>query len=148
MCVLSIYYGQVYINAHTYSIYFENIYVYLHVYVYINIIYIINKYISYINITYFSEIYTCMCVYLYIHNTYTQHTYIYYVNKNFYFWMRLIVKTTLIITLPPVKKSSHIKIRYISFWTVFTCKWCLICDYFSPDSDEISFFHCRKQYYG
>ncbi len=26
------------------------------------------------------------------------------------------------------------------FWTVFTCKQCLICAYFSPDSDEITFF--------
>uniref|UniRef100_A0A671P798 Si:ch211-27e6.1 n=1 Tax=Sinocyclocheilus anshuiensis TaxID=1608454 RepID=A0A671P798_9TELE len=36
--------------------------------------------------------------------------------------------------------SSHFKIRrhiYLGlFWTVFTCKWCLICAYFSPDSDE------------
>ncbi len=33
----------VYINMHTYSIYFENIYIYLHAYIYI--IYIIYKYI-------------------------------------------------------------------------------------------------------
>ncbi len=43
MCVLYIYY--VYIKAHTYSIYFENIYMYLHVYIYIHIIYIMYKYI-------------------------------------------------------------------------------------------------------
>ncbi len=33
------------VNTHTYSIYFENIYMYLHVYIYIHIIYIIYKYI-------------------------------------------------------------------------------------------------------
>ncbi len=59
------------------------IYMYLHVYIYIDIIYIINKCIYYINITNFSEIYTCMSVHLYIHNKYTLHIYIYYVNKTF-----------------------------------------------------------------
>ncbi len=39
MCTLFIYY--VYINAHTYSIYFENIYMYIHLYIYIIIFYII-----------------------------------------------------------------------------------------------------------
>ncbi len=38
-------YNYVYINTHTCSIYFENIYMYLQVYIYIHIIYIINKYI-------------------------------------------------------------------------------------------------------
>ncbi len=33
------------INTHTYIIYFENIYMYLHADIYIQIIYIINKYI-------------------------------------------------------------------------------------------------------
>ncbi len=59
------------------------IYMYLHVYIYIDIMYIINKYIYYINITNFSEIYTFMSVHLYIHNKYTLHIYIYYVNKTF-----------------------------------------------------------------
>ncbi len=49
VCIVYIYY--VYINTHTYSIYFENIYLYLHKYIYIHIIYIIYKYI---NVTYFS----------------------------------------------------------------------------------------------
>ncbi len=39
--------------------------------------------------------------------------------------------------------SSHIKIHKIicldPFWTVFTCKRCLICAYLSPDSDETTF---------
>ncbi len=43
--IIMIYLLCIYINAHTYSIYSENIYVYLHVYIYINLIYIINKYI-------------------------------------------------------------------------------------------------------
>ncbi len=64
MCVFWVYLLCIYINTHTYSIYFENIYMYLHVYIYINVIYIIDKYIEYINITYFSEIYTCMCIYI------------------------------------------------------------------------------------
>ncbi len=42
-CSVYIYY--VYINTHTYSIYFENIYMYLHVCIYIHIIYINNKYL-------------------------------------------------------------------------------------------------------
>ncbi len=41
--------------------------------------------------------------------------------------------------------SSHIKIhQHISLkliWTVFSCKLCLICAYFSPDSDEMTFFN-------
>ncbi len=49
--------------------------------------------------------------------------------------------------LPAVKKSlllsSHIKIYknicLEPFWTIFTCKRCLICAYFSPDSDETTF---------
>ncbi len=35
----------VYINTHTYSVYFENIYMFFYVYIYIYIIYIISKYI-------------------------------------------------------------------------------------------------------
>ncbi len=61
---------------------------YLHLYIYINIIYIINKYIYYINITYFSEILTCMCVYLYIDNKYTQYI---LCQQNLLFWMQLII---------------------------------------------------------
>ncbi len=74
MCVCSVYIYYVYINTHTYSIYFENIYMSIFI---IHIIYIINKYISCKHITY------CMCVSLYIHNKYTQYTYIYYVNTTF-----------------------------------------------------------------
>ncbi len=29
------------------------------------------------------------------------------------------------------------------FWTVLACKWCLICAYFSPDSDEMTFSYFR-----
>ncbi len=39
------FYCNVHINTHTYSIYFENIYMYVHVYLYIHLIYIIFKYI-------------------------------------------------------------------------------------------------------
>ncbi len=35
------FYCNVHINTHTYSIYFENIYMYVHVYLYIHLIYII-----------------------------------------------------------------------------------------------------------
>ncbi len=35
----------VYIDTHTYSIYFETMHMYLHVYIYIHIIYITYKYI-------------------------------------------------------------------------------------------------------
>ncbi len=38
--------------------------------------------------------------------------------------------------------SSHFIHPYIClelFWTVLTCKQCLICAYFAPDSDEITF---------
>ncbi len=45
-----------------------------------------------------------------------------------------------IIMYPPVKKS--IPCYYVTikpFCTVFACKQCLICAYFSPDSDKITF---------
>ncbi len=45
MCTVCIYY--VYINVHTYSIYFENIYMYIHSYICIFILYIIYKYLIY-----------------------------------------------------------------------------------------------------
>ncbi len=43
MCTVYIYY--VYINTHTYSIYFENIYMFIHLYIHILIFYMIYKYI-------------------------------------------------------------------------------------------------------
>ncbi len=65
-----------YINTYTYSIYFENIYMSI----YINSI--VNKYISYINITYYSEIYTCFVfIYIYIINIHRTHTHTHYVKK-------------------------------------------------------------------
>ncbi len=33
------------------------------------------------------------------------------------------------------------------FWTVFTSKRCLICVYFSSDSDKTTFFYWTKQHY-
>ncbi len=46
VCVYCVYLlCTVYINTHTYSIYFANIYMYLHVYIYIHIKYTIYKYI-------------------------------------------------------------------------------------------------------
>ncbi len=50
--------------------------------------------------------------------------------------------------LSPVEKvypllSSYIKIHpHIClelYWTVFACKWCLICTYFPSDSDMMTF---------
>ncbi len=49
------YISDVYINTHTYSIYLENIYMCLHVYIYIHIIYIINKYIYIYKTLFFSD---------------------------------------------------------------------------------------------
>ncbi len=42
-----------------------------------------------------------------------------------------------IITLPPVKNPVVLlnPLPYL-FRTVYTCHWCLICAYFSPDSDK------------
>ncbi len=45
VCIIYVYIYYVYTNTHTCSIYFENISKYFHVYIYIHIIYIINKYI-------------------------------------------------------------------------------------------------------
>ncbi len=74
------------IKAHTYSIYFENIYMYLHVYIYIHIIYIIYKYIQYINFFF---------LYLYIHNKYTQYTHTYfYIQLLFWMWLIAINRLT------------------------------------------------------
>ncbi len=52
-----------------------------------------------------------------------------------------------ILMLPPVKKvhpllyciKIHPHVCLELFWTVFTCKWCLICAYLSPDLDEMTF---------
>ncbi len=45
ICVCTVYIYYVYTNTHTCNIYFENIYMDLHVYIYIYIIHIIYKYI-------------------------------------------------------------------------------------------------------
>ncbi len=44
MCVFCVYLLCIY-KYTPYRIYFENIYMYLHVYIYINLIFILNKYI-------------------------------------------------------------------------------------------------------
>ncbi len=67
ICVCAVYIYYVYINTHTYSIYFENIYVSIFIY----LIYKHNIFLKYIH----------ACVYLYIHNKYTQYTLVYYANK-------------------------------------------------------------------
>ncbi len=36
---------------------------------------------------------------------------------------------------PLTPKSTCLEL----FWAVFACKWCLICAYFSPDSDKTTF---------
>ncbi len=40
ICVYTVYIYHVYINTHTYGIYFENIYMYIHLYIYIKYKYI------------------------------------------------------------------------------------------------------------
>ncbi len=62
--------------------YLENIDMYIYIYIYIHIIYIINKYVYYINITYFSEIYTaCVCIYIYIINIHSKTFILYAINR-------------------------------------------------------------------
>ncbi len=57
------------IYTHTYSIYFENIYMYLDVDIYIHIIYIIFKHFFFINKHFFIKyIHACVCTYIYIIN--------------------------------------------------------------------------------
>ncbi len=56
ICTMNIYY--VYINTHTCSIYFENVYMYLHVY-----IYIIYKCISYKHTIFLKYIHACVWIY-------------------------------------------------------------------------------------
>ncbi len=53
-------YFYVYINTHTYSIYFENVYMYVFTFI-IDIIY---KYIKYINLNFFLNIYMHVCVFI------------------------------------------------------------------------------------
>ncbi len=88
VCIVHIYY--VYLNTHTYSIYFENIYMYLQFILYINLFNIFKHNIFFSNIHIYIYIYICMFVYLYIHNKYTQYTHILRKQK-LLFWMRLIV---------------------------------------------------------
>ncbi len=117
VCIIYVYFVYiyyVYINPHTYSIYLENIYMYLHVYIYMNIIYIINKHIQYISITSFSWIYIHACVYLYIH---TNTLHIHNVNKNF-FWMRLIIWHNLIYTVYMCVRVANLQVNcYIQYLT-------------------------------
>ncbi len=63
MCTAFIYY--VYINRHAFSIYFENIYMHIHLCIYIIIFYIIYKYIEYINNIFFLNIYMHVFVFIY-----------------------------------------------------------------------------------
>ncbi len=45
------------------------------------------------------------------------------------------------------QKEIYLYRHPISANTVFTCKQCLMGEYFSPDSDEM-YYHWKKQYYG
>ncbi len=45
ICTCTVYIYYVYVNTHTYSIYLENIYMFIHFYIHILIFYIIYKYI-------------------------------------------------------------------------------------------------------
>ncbi len=78
MCTVYIYY--VYINAHIYSIYLENIYMDIHLYIYILIFYIIHKYIKYNKFFLNIYIYAFIYIYIYIRNMHNIHTC--YVKKN------------------------------------------------------------------
>ncbi len=80
--------------------YFENIYMYLHVYIYIHLIYVL-------------YIYIYMCVYLYIHNKYTQYTGIYYVNKNYYFGCNYSFDSTNIYQIRPIKNSIKTQLKQL-----------------------------------
>ncbi len=72
-------YIYVYINTHTYSIYFDNISMYI---LNIHIIDIIHNFFKCINITFFLNVYMHVCVFIYIYIIkYAQYTHIYYVNK-------------------------------------------------------------------
>ncbi len=97
VCVLCIY------KTHTYSIYSENIYMFIHLNIHIiysNIIIFYIIYLIYKQCIFLKYIHSCVCVciyiyiYTYIHtyiyNKYTQYTHIYYVNK-LLFCMRLII---------------------------------------------------------
>ncbi len=79
MCTVHIY--CVYINTHTYSKYFENIYMYIFIFLYYTL-YIFNKY----NI-FLKYIHACVCIYIY---TVTVHTHI-LIKQNLLFWMWLIM---------------------------------------------------------
>ncbi len=63
VCVVYIYYE--YINTLTYSIYFENIYVYTFLYSYSYILYYIYKYLIYKQNIFFLNIYMHVCVFIY-----------------------------------------------------------------------------------
>ncbi len=71
MCVFCVYLLCIYKSTHIQYIFRK----YLHVYIYIHIIYIIEKYINYIRIKYVSEIYihVCVCIYIYIINIHRTH---------------------------------------------------------------------------
>ncbi len=65
MFVYYVYVLCTYKYTHIYSIYLENMLMYLHVYIYINIIYIIYESISYINTTFLLNIYMHVGVFIY-----------------------------------------------------------------------------------
>ncbi len=67
----------IYIYVHTYSIYFENIYMYMHLYICIVIFYIIYKYIIYKQHIFLKYIHACVCIYIYIINIHSNVTHSY-----------------------------------------------------------------------
>ncbi len=76
VCTVHIY--CVYINTHTYSKYFENIYMYIFIFLYYTLC-IFNKYKLFLK-----YIHACVCIYIY-----TVHTHI-LIKQNLLFWMGLI----------------------------------------------------------
>ncbi len=75
MRVYTVHIYYVYINTHTYSIYFDNISMYI---LNIHIIDIIHTFFKCINLTFFLNVYMHVCVFIYIYiiNMHSTHTYI------------------------------------------------------------------------
>ncbi len=140
VCIVYIYY--VFINTDTYSVYFENIYVFACIH-FIHIIYIIYTYrLLNIQIYFFllKYIHACVCIC----------THIYYVNKNL-FWMRLIVinwltALTFIFTWPllnykATKNILHVYISIIFMLNIYIHIYNIFSKIIQICTSEVVHFH-------